>query len=67
MLTHACGRPHPSLARRDRLAILDDHLGSKTPGEVLGHEQNRGLPAEADRAEIARIMGAAEAGPVLER
>ena len=37
-LSHACEATHPSLVGRDRIEILDGHLGSRTVQEIFGYD-----------------------------
>ena len=55
-LSRACGVEHPGLVTGDHIEILDDRLGSREMHEVFGYEPGWGLPGEADRVEICRLM-----------
>jgi glutamate synthase (ferredoxin) len=54
-LAHACGEVHPSLVPLDRIDILDG-LSSRPAREVFGYRPGWGLPAEAERETIRRVM-----------
>jgi glutamate synthase domain-containing protein 2 len=55
-LSRACGVPHPSLVTPDHLEFVDDRFGTRTAAEVFAYEPGWGVPSEADRAEIRRLM-----------
>lgn len=55
-LSRACGVEHPGLVTGDHIEILDDRFGSREMHEVFGYEPGWGLPGEADRVEICRLM-----------
>ena len=61
-LARACGQPHPALVTTDDFAILDDHFGASPAREVFGYEPGWGLPAEANRSEVAALMTALAGG-----
>jgi len=58
-LSHACGLPHPGLVSPDHFELIDDRFGGRRLAEVFGYAPGWGLPAPAEQAEIARIMGMA--------
>ncbi|MEM9488012.1 MAG: FMN-binding glutamate synthase family protein [Myxococcota bacterium] len=60
-LSHACGAVHPALVTLDRFDILDNHLSSRPAREVFAYEDDWGMPAEADRQQIAVVMKSAAA------
>jgi glutamate synthase domain-containing protein 2 len=68
-LSHACGEVHPALVTAEQLELIDGRYGARSISDVFGYGPGFGLPSEADRAEIARLMsGAAPAPlPVAER
>jgi glutamate synthase domain-containing protein 2 len=39
-LSHACGVTHPSLVGRDRIEILDGHLGSRSLPEIFDYDRS---------------------------
>ncbi len=41
-LSHACGVTHPALVGRDRIEILDGHLGSRAVQEIFGYDPSWG-------------------------
>lgn len=55
-LSHACGEPHPSLVPLDRYELTDDRFGSTSAQELFGYQAGWGRPAEADQAQIRRLM-----------
>ncbi len=55
-LSRACGVEHPSLITGDHIEILDDRFGSRDIYDVFGYQPGWGLPREADRKEICRLM-----------
>ena len=55
-LSRACGAPHPALVTADHLEILDGQFGSRSIAHAFGYESGFGVPSEADREEIARMM-----------
>ncbi|HEX7049943.1 MAG TPA: FMN-binding glutamate synthase family protein [Longimicrobiales bacterium] len=59
MLSRACGVVHPALVTCDHMEILDERFGAMNLFDVFGYEREWGLPSEADRAEIRRIMAGA--------
>ena len=59
-LARVCGVSHPGLVHSDQCEILDANYRCRPLDAVfdLGGDPHWGLPAEADRHEIARIMQA---------
>ena len=57
-LSRACGVLHPGLVTGDHIEILDDHFGSAGLYDVFHYTRGWGLPGEADREAIRRIMAA---------
>ena len=55
-LSHACGRQHPALVTTDHFTILDDHFGGMSARECFHYEADWGVPSQADRDEIVRLM-----------
>ena len=55
-VAEACGVEHPGLISTDAVDILDTRTASTPLHEVYGYEPGMGLPSEADRKEIARMM-----------
>jgi hypothetical protein len=57
-VAEACGVEHPGLIDTSAVEILDGRTGSTPLHEVYGYGPGWGLPSEADRAEIIRLMTA---------
>ena len=55
-LSSACGVSHPVLISSQRLEIIDDRYGHKTPREIFGYEREWGVPSSERRAEIDELM-----------
>lgn len=55
-LSRACGVLHPALVTPDQFEILDERFGSVTARELFGYSEGLGLPTEADRETIRRLM-----------
>jgi glutamate synthase domain-containing protein 2 len=55
-LARACGELHPALVTLDHLEYLDGRRQSAPATEVFGYRPSWGLPGEADRAELRRLM-----------
>jgi glutamate synthase domain-containing protein 2 len=55
-VSEACGVVHPGLIDADSVEILDGRTAATPLREVYGYRPGWGLPAEADRAEITRLM-----------
>lgn len=55
-LSRACGVEHPGLITGDHIEILDDRFGARDIYDVFGYQRGWGLPREADRTEICRLM-----------
>jgi glutamate synthase domain-containing protein 2 len=55
-VAEACGVEHPGLIGSDAVDILDGRTGSTPLHEVYGYQPGMGLPSEADREEIVRMM-----------
>jgi len=60
-LAHACGKRHPALVPLENFEILDDNLGSRPAREVFRYAPDWGLPKQAERDEITRLMALPEA------
>jgi len=58
-LAHACGYRHPSLVPLSHFEILDDNFGSRPAREVFRYQVGWGLPRDAEREEISRLMSVA--------
>lgn len=62
-VAQACGVEHPGLISTDAVDILDTRTASMPLHKVYGYEPGMGLPSEADRREIIRLMtGVARGG-----
>ena len=61
-VAEACGVEHPGLIDSGSVEVLTGRTASTPLREVYGYEESWGLPSAADRAEIARIMGAESPG-----
>ncbi len=59
-VAEACGVEHPGLIDTDSVEILEGRTASTSLADVYGYAPGWGLPSEADRAEIIRIMTATE-------
>jgi glutamate synthase domain-containing protein 2 len=57
-VAEACGVEHPGLIDTGAVEILDGRTASTSLAEVYGYRPGWGMPSEADRTEIARIMTA---------
>src|SRR4051795_8010766 len=55
-VSEACGVPHPGLIDADSVEILDGRTASTPLRDVYGYQPGWGLPSEADRDEILRLM-----------
>ncbi|MGY1814470.1 glutamate synthase-related protein [Blastococcus sp. SYSU D00820] len=55
-VAEACGVEHPGLIDTGSVEILDGRVSGTPLDRVYGYEPGWGLPSEADRAEIVRIM-----------
>jgi len=60
-MAHACGAEHPALVDWRAFEVLDGRFDASGLDQVFGCEGDWGLPPEADREEIVRIMGRAGA------
>jgi glutamate synthase domain-containing protein 2 len=58
-LAHACGYRHPALVPLAHFEILDDSFGSRPARDVFHYDSGWGLPRDAEREEIARLMSVA--------
>jgi len=56
-LSRACGKVHPALVTADQLELLDGRFNSRTLGDLFEYGPGFGLPGQADRVEIERLMG----------
>ncbi|HKG50440.1 MAG TPA: FMN-binding glutamate synthase family protein [Actinomycetales bacterium] len=59
-VAEACGVEHPALIDPGSVEILDGRTGATPLHEVYGYRPSWGMPSEADRAEIVRLMTATE-------
>ena len=59
-VAEACGVEHPGLITTDSVDILTGRTGSTPLHEIYGYKLGMGLPSEADREEIIRLMMARE-------
>jgi len=59
-VAEACGVEHPGLITTDSVEILTGRTGSTPLHEIYGYKPGMGLPSEADREEIIRVMMARE-------
>jgi glutamate synthase domain-containing protein 2 len=57
-VAEAAGREHPGLIECDAVEVLTGRTASTSLDQVYGYEPGWGLPSEADRAEIIRLMTA---------
>ncbi|WP_232715330.1 FMN-binding glutamate synthase family protein [Gordonia metallireducens] len=55
-VSQACGVEHPGLISTDSVEIVDGRQGSSPLSEVYGYSPGMGLPSEADRAAVIRLM-----------
>lgn len=55
-VAEACGVEHPGLISTEDVDVLDTRTASMPLHEVYGYEPGMGLPSEADRNEIVRLM-----------
>ncbi|TYQ14361.1 UNVERIFIED_ORG: glutamate synthase domain-containing protein 2 [Gordonia westfalica J30] len=55
-VSQACGVEHPGLISTDSVEIVDGRQGSNPLHEVYGYSPGMGLPSEADRAAVIRLM-----------
>ncbi|MCV2487896.1 FMN-binding glutamate synthase family protein [Geodermatophilus sp. YIM 151500] len=55
-VAEACGVAHPGLIDTGSVEVLTGRTASRPLGEVYDYQPGWGLPSEADRAEIERIM-----------
>ena len=56
-LSRACGKVHPALVTADQLELLDGRFNARTLSDLFGYGPGFGLPGQADRVEIERLMG----------
>lgn len=61
-LCRACGVEHPAWISCEHLEFVDDRFGSRSVSDVFGYRPYNGLPAAADREQIAQIMRALRGG-----
>ena len=57
-MAEACGVEHPGLIDCGAVEILDGRTASTPLADVYGYQPGWGLPSEADRAEVVRLMTA---------
>jgi glutamate synthase (ferredoxin) len=55
-LSRACGVCHPALVGGSHIEILDGQFGARSVYDVFGYNEGWGLPTQADRIEIERVM-----------
>jgi glutamate synthase domain-containing protein 2 len=55
-VAEACGVEHPALIDADSVEVLDGRTASTPLTDVYGYQPGWGLPSDADRSEIVRIM-----------
>ncbi|KUI16057.1 glutamate synthase [Mycobacterium lehmannii] len=55
-VAEACGVEHPGLISTEDVDILDTRTDSTPLHEVYGYTPDMGMPSEADRKEIVRLM-----------
>ena len=55
-VSEACGVEHPSLIASSAIELLQASTSSARLDEAFGYEPGWGLPSDADRAEIVRLM-----------
>ncbi len=55
-LGQACGVAHPALVPLDRIEIVDPGFTKRSAREVFGYRAGWGLPSEAKREEVERLM-----------
>ncbi|MCK8615486.1 FMN-binding glutamate synthase family protein [Gordonia sp. C13] len=55
-VSQACGVEHPGLISTDSVEIVDGRQGSSPLHDVYGYSPGMGLPSEADRAAVIRLM-----------
>ena len=55
-VAEACGVLHPGLISTDDVEIASGHESAVPLREVYGYRQDWGMPSEADRAELSRLM-----------
>lgn len=65
-VAEACGVAHPGLITASDVEVADGNRHSITLADLYGYRAGWGLPSDADRAEIARLMAEAAAVPAGE-
>ena len=55
-LARACGVPHPSLVRADQLELLEQRWVATSLQEIVGYENDWGLPSSAQQVALCRLM-----------
>jgi glutamate synthase (ferredoxin) len=55
-LARSCGEVHPAFLTGEHIEFLDGRLGARSFEEQFGYSPGVGLPSEADRLELRRIM-----------
>ena len=55
-LAAACGEVHPALVPLDRIELIDPGFVRRSAREVFGYEAGWGLPSDAEREEVRRLM-----------
>jgi hypothetical protein len=55
-VAEACGVEHPALIDTGSVEVLTGRTASRPLGEVYDYRPGWGLPSEADRAELRRLM-----------
>ncbi len=56
-LGRACGHAHPSFVPLSQLELLESRYASAPMDQVFEYQPGWGLPPEADRSELVRLMG----------
>ena len=65
-VAEACGVAHPGLITASDVEVADGNRHSITLADLYGYRTGWGLPGDADRAEITRLMSEAAAVPAGE-
>ncbi len=55
-VAEACGVEHPALITAEDLELLDGSIGGSSLRTLYSYQSEWGLPGEADRKEIRRLM-----------
>lgn len=57
-LSNACGVEHPALICDEHIEVLNNEFGSSSIAELFAYKEGCGVPSEADRQSIKKIMQA---------